>query len=647
MTTAPVSSDSSAGAVTSSVAVVDAPADGGPPPVDVGSPAGPKAGVRRRGAARAASGSRRRSDRPSPAPPPDGEPAASAGVAGPAGVPTTPPAGDGQGTAVGAPALPAAGEAAAPRGNGAPGPAQGASDVDRPGQARNASKDGVPATADDSAAAGPGDNQPEAGQPAATDGSPAPAAAPAKAGKKVDESSFRWTSTVEALIFVALFLGFSRIASPEDPGYLSLQPHPLWVVVLLISIRYRMREAMVGALIAAAAYTWFVVNPREGEYRFSTLALFADFHDPLLFLVVGGLISGYTQHLLERTQALRGQLARRQEEVDALREQNRVTGQALRHLEMRIAGETTNIVDLLAELSRSKGIGVDAIKRGLLDVLKRYINAQQVTYYDVDQDILRQRHALPGGSVPEVAVSDDFILAEAFDSRGVSHVGQFAGAKDLQGYRGSLIAGCLRGANREPLGVVSVDRIAFVDYTPYTVKMFTTIVEWWGKVLEEALRLEEMRERSAYDDELGLFNYPYFANRLKQEFERTRRFSLPLSFALLRLDDAADMPADKFAATRLAVARLLTQEFTQLEMPALYRLPDVLAISFPIAMADDARKRMDRLTAAIAAFDLRPYRDADRPLAVSWSVSDYQIGMSSSDEMMARVEQDLGLTQDA
>jgi GGDEF domain-containing protein len=642
MTTAPVSSDSSAGAVTSSAAVVDTPADGSLPPVDVGSPAGPVPGVRRRGVGRAASGSRRRSDRQLPTPEPNPAPPAAAAEATTAAPQPAPPADNDQGQAGVATAPPAAGAGTAPRDNGSPSPVQSEPRATAPGQTASAAKADSASAVDGSPADGAASTQATAGQPAAEGSS-----ARAKPKKRVDESAFRWTSTVEALIFVALFLGFSRIASPEDPGYLSLQPHPLWVVVLLISVRYRMREAMVGALIAAAAYTWFVVNPREGEYRFSTLALFADFHDPLLFLVVGGLISGYTQHLLERTQALRGQLAQRQQEVDALREQNRVTGQALRHLEMRIAGETTNVVDLLAELSRSKGIGVDAIKRGLLDVLRRFINAQQVTYYDVDQDTLRQRHALPGGSVPDVAVSDDFILGEAFDSRGVSHVGQFAAARDLQGYRGSLIAGCLRGANREPLGVVSVDRIAFVDYTPYTVKVFTTIVEWWGKVLEEALRLEEMRERSAYDDELGLFNYAYFASRLTQEFERTRRFSLPMSFALLRLDDADDMPPDKFAATRLAVARLLTQEFTQLEMTALYRLPDVLAISFPIAMADDARRRMDRLLAAIAAFDLRPYRDADRPLAISWAVSDYQIGMSSADEMMAQVEQDLGLPASA
>jgi len=463
----------------------------------------------------------------------------------------------------------------------------------------------------------------------------------------IDQSfrgGFRWSSVVETAIFLAIILVFNYLVHPEDPGYLSVQPHPFWVVVLLISIRYVFKESILCALIPAGAYGLYVVLLSANPYHFSALSLFSDFKNPLLFLIVAGFISGYTQHLLERTQVLRTQLSDRDREVAALNDRNQAASQALRQLEARIASEFTSILDLFAELARTKQMSSAQIKENLLDVLTRYLDVEQASYYDVERGQLLRRSTIGPedgrGSRPDP--EQDILLAEALRSTEAAHLGQFARERDLEEYQGlSLLAGSLRSAEGEVIGVASVERMPFIDYNPHSFKLFDTILQWWSSVLDETVRLEELRAKSVYNEGLGLYNYPYFTDRIVQEFERARRFSLPMSISLLRIDSFAEVRQEQIHELRATLASIINQNISELEMTACYTSNALLAISFPISMAADAEEKMRRIMAQIDSFAFHPYQDRNKILSLSWAIADYEIGMESHQELIDRVEQKL------
>ena len=463
-------------------------------------------------------------------------------------------------------------------------------------------------------------------------------------------SGFRWSSLIETLLFLGGTLVFNALFHPQDPGYRSVHPHPFWIVVLLISIRYVFKESILSATIAAAAYSYFVIFPTDGIYNFSALSLFSDFKEPLLFLIVAGFVSGYTQHLLERTYVLRGQVRARNEEIAELRDRNLAAVQALRRLEGRIASEFTSILDLFAELAHTKQMTADQVKRGLLEVLVGYLRVEQAVYYDIERGQLRPRYAIgPDRDVTEVEQETftpdrdrDFLLLGALETGEEIHLGQFTQQEDLDQYQGqSLLAGALRSAADAPIGLVSVERIPFIDYNPHTFKLFGTVLDWWSSILDEALRLEELRAQSIFNQEAGLFNYHYFSSRIAQEFERTKRFALPMSMALIRIDQFADVRPEKVGDLRLTLARIVNQVISELEMAALYKTDELMAISFPIAMVEDAEKRLQAIVAQIDAFDFHPYQDPEIPLKLTWAIADYEIGMDSHAELIARVEQQL------
>ena len=461
---------------------------------------------------------------------------------------------------------------------------------------------------------------------------------------QVERKGFRWSSVIETLILAAAILIVSRTLHPEDFGYLSVYPHPFWVIIILISIRYVFKESMVCALIAAAVYSFFVVFPARDVFHFSAINLFSDFKDPLLFLITAGFISGFTQHLFERTEVLRSQVRERDKEIERLHDQNEASTHALRRLEARIAGEFTNILDLFEALSRTKQMSSDQIKHNLLEVLKHYLNVEQSSYYDVERDQLVRSHSLGADSVgpADHPPEEDLLLTEALRSEGVAHLGQFARQSDLEHYQGaSLMAGALRNAAGHVIGLVSVESMPFIDYNPHSFKLFQTILEWWSAMLDERMGLEALRAKSVFDDEVGLYNYTYFAGRIAQEFERVRRFSLPLSLALVRIDYFAAVPPEKVGDLRLTLARIINEMISELEMASCYKSDALVAITFPIMMATDAEERMKEIIGQIDAFDFHPYQDSENRLSLSWATADYEIGMESHEEMIDRMEQKL------
>lgn len=458
--------------------------------------------------------------------------------------------------------------------------------------------------------------------------------------------ALRWTSLVETGLFLVAATVVNFLVDPDHLGFGNVEPHPYWAIVLLISLRYGLRENLACATLVGVVHVAFTVGT-AAEYSFSAIHIFADFRNPILFVLVAGVISAFTQQLLERNAEMRRELAVSEGEIGDLQESNQARTVALRELEARIASEFTSILDLFGEVSQTRRMSVEQTQARLLEVLSRYVSAEAASFYDVEGDRLCRRFALGDRPVGEtVRRRDDIVLDEALRSTQIAHLGHFSGAEDYGRYEGSLLAGTLRSGDFRVLGVVAVEAMPFVDYNPHTFKLFATIVDWWSTVLEEQLRLEELRQKSVFDDELGLYNHPYFADRVRQEFERAKRFSLPMCLALLRIEDYGKIAAGMQGRLKTAIAGILREGISELEMAARYHREDVIAVSFPIAMARDAEARLRAAAESVERFHFTPYGEGDdRVLQLSWCVAEYEIGMESADELVARAEallQDVG-----
>lgn len=458
---------------------------------------------------------------------------------------------------------------------------------------------------------------------------------------------FRWGAIAETIAFLIAARAINHYLFPDDPGFMSVQPHPFWLIAVLIPLRYRLAESLISAILAAALYVAPIVFPKEGIFYFSSLSIFETFKIPILLVFVCGIISDYTDALHKRIDALRGQLDKRMDELKALEGTNEAVNQALKRIESRIAGQMSSVMDLFHTLSRTSRMSPGQIKKDLLAQMVAHANVESCAWFDIAEEEITLVDSIgtpEGADALErvAAVKESILFAEALRTKQVANLGQLARQEEMSRYDGlSLIVGPVLNSAGIVVAAVTVDRISFVNYNPHTFKLVSTMIEWWGTMLEKRLEFEEVRNRSVFNEELGVYNYSYFMLRIVGEFERARRHSIPLAITLIRIGDYSEVPQAKSHDLYASLAKIVTKSVRTLDMVSAYSLPDTICVTFPLTAGSDAEGKVKKIMREIDAFDLHPYQGKDKKLSLSWYTGEFRIETETHRQLLRELEKGL------
>ena len=119
-----------------------------------------------------------------------------------------------------------------------------------------------------------------------------------------NQAGFGWAALIEAALLLTVLLAVSYFYLPGDSGLFSLKPHPFWIIIILISVRFGLLESLLCALFTAFVYSSLKIFTWDGDFYYSSLRLWADFKEPLLFILVAVVISGYRENLIKRIENL-------------------------------------------------------------------------------------------------------------------------------------------------------------------------------------------------------------------------------------------------------------------------------------------------------------------------------------------------------
>jgi polysaccharide biosynthesis protein PelD len=452
---------------------------------------------------------------------------------------------------------------------------------------------------------------------------------------------FSWGGIFETALFLIILLAVNRFYAPEDPGFRSLSPHPFWAIIILVSVRFGLMESLLCALLAAATYSIFVLFPIGGQFYYSSLTFFADFKEPILFIILAAVISGYRENLVMRIRALRAELKEEEANSNQAEDTNRAVATALRELETRVAGQFGTVVDLFDSISSTRKMSPDEIKLSLIQVLKQHLQAEQCVYYDLQGSHLIRQHWLGNDKSEreEYSPGQDPVISEALHMKRVAYLAKLDKKDDFNRYRhSSLLAGPLMDFTGEVIGLVSIEKMPFIDYNPYSFKLFGTILNWWGKVLDERLHLEELSRKSVIDEETGMYTYSYFSRRVVEEFKRAKQYFIPLSVSLIRIDYFEEIPQHKVRKLRETIARIFIGTVAETEMVSCYKSDDLISATFPIVTGPEADQKVKEIVTQIDSFELHPYEDSGKKLSLSHFSTEYRTEMESFEELLDEIE---------
>ncbi len=116
---------------------------------------------------------------------------------------------------------------------------------------------------------------------------------------------------------------------------------------------------------------------------------------------------------------------------------------------------------------------------------------------------------------------------------------RFSGRVDrFTGFKTQSIIGVPLKANNRVFGVIElINKINGGSFTPYELKILTTIADFTAIAIEKAYYFRALKKMATTDSLTGLCNRASFERQLARDVEMVKRYQMPLSLLLVDIDD--------------------------------------------------------------------------------------------------------------
>jgi hypothetical protein len=328
---------------------------------------------------------------------------------------------------------------------------------------------------------------------------------------------------IELLTFLAVITVLNIIFFPGDFGFLNITPHPLWLAVLPIAVRYGFTPGMTAGVSAAAMHVAINIYMMS-DPTWSDISQFSVWKTPFLFLITG-IILGETreiqkQHyyqLLNRHRKLR-------ETANVQHEKYTLLQQAKEELDLRIITQQQSLSVLYESARNLRHLDEDAILPALLELLREHLDVQQAAAYSLTwSGLIMASHIGPEEGMPETLPVDEGLFGLALSQRKTVTIREVLD-RTPAGPQFLIVAPVLAADQVKILGVLAVRDLPFTKFTSSGVRMLSLLADWGGTSLDNAQQFAKVKDQLITDEDSRAYTFSYFQSRITEEINRCRRY---------------------------------------------------------------------------------------------------------------------------
>lgn len=446
---------------------------------------------------------------------------------------------------------------------------------------------------------------------------------------------------VETVLGFALLNALNFFWFSGDLGFLHTPFHPYLVVILPIAARYGFRGGMLSGFIAAILYFGFrIYNSTDPSVLDYVQVEFWGM--PTVFAVTGIVLGEIRESQKTRYKQLFVEKSDLEISCSHLSEQFGVLSKAKREIDTRIISQeqTLNTLHEAAQALRTLKLG--AIYPAVLNMLADYLHVQKATIYMLKEDGLLhliESFGHDGDALPDTIPPGQGMAGQCFASGKTRtlpmelHQGQLPDAQIL------MSAPIVKPSNNTVAGVLNVEKMPFLKFNPETIKMVALMADWCGASIDNAIIYEDTKEKLIADEITGAFTPEYLHYRLKEEFDRAKRYHTTMSIVYLEIIDFKDFSTSTKRDVLMVLSLVLKNLLRNVDLLFLHGKPGKFILMLPSTPADGAQVVVDKVVKELDAFKFKPYGDEDdRELAVRSGIIEYGPNLKNSEEMIQLAE---------
>ncbi len=364
----------------------------------------------------------------------------------------------------------------------------------------------------------------------------------------------RVKAIIEAVLGLLILVLIDQLAGSGNMFW-DVNPHPFWIVVILLAAQYGANEALLAALLSTVVY---LLGP--WPERSADVDMFAYYYDilinPILWFTVGLVAGAFSERHLRKVVTLEEDLEASQERESTITESYSFVKNRKEDLETQIAGKLTSSVQAYRSAKALETLDPQEVLKGVENLVSAVMGPQKFSVFML-RDGKLQATVLHGWNQ-----SDHF--AQHVDSHSTLYQNVIGNrttlciansdhelALDRQGVLAGPIVNVDTG---KVVGMLKVEQLDFVNLSLNTVETFKALCDWIGTAIMNADNYQTVKEGAVINPEYNLMTYSFFKRQSDYLMHLAKRVGFDLSMIVVRLNNAEKI-ADN---DRVTIARQLS-----------------------------------------------------------------------------------------
>ncbi|GEM_PF-2805794 len=448
------------------------------------------------------------------------------------------------------------------------------------------------------------------------------------------------TIVIETITGLILLGTINYLGWNNNPGFYGINPHPYFIVILLMASRYGSFAGFFSAVLSASmlAMMMYISKKTIADDIFFT-------NTSIIFFIAGWVVGEIRQMYIRKMNDTLCELNREKTRAEKLEEENTLIKKVNKEMERRILDDVSTFANLYETSKQLQSFDLESIYRSILNLLTQYLEAEECSIYLYGEETLFLKDSISNTKKPIKKIAINFnegIIAKSVRDKKVYSVRDVL--ETNKGYLlhsdEPLMSAPLLKTNGEIIGAITIEKMPFFNITGSSVKIFALLADWVSADIESAMYFQEVKKKNILDEVLNIYTYDYFIHRLEQEFYRAKRYLMPLSVVLLYIKGLDEMPIAKGINMLKFVAGALNNALRLLDIVTRYKDEIHFGIILTSTNEEQAKLAINRIMAVFKNLGIDTINDG-KPLELVYSIGSHSSLIENKEILLKQIEDNI------
>lgn len=322
-------------------------------------------------------------------------------------------------------------------------------------------------------------------------------------------SIIRMSALIEIGLFLVIALAIDIIFGARD-RFFSVQPHPFWIIVLLTSVQYGVKEGLLAAL--ASSVVLLIGNIPDRQEGFDAFThLYDVFLNPVLWFVAALVLGEMRQRHVRRQQKMAQELYDSRVREESIAEKYSEIRKIKENLEFRVAGQLRTAFSTYEAARAIEAVEPKAVLAGVESLIGNLIGAERYSMFIFRNGKLELElsHGWPSeNAYPREYDSNSVMYQEMVVKGKILNMVNEDDERKLQGH--GVLAGCFYDVlSGRIFGVLKIESMGFAALNFSTIESFKVLCEWVGAAYGRAVGFQVVKKSSMINPDSQVLSGSY------------------------------------------------------------------------------------------------------------------------------------------